>query len=99
MANSDTDLENLNDEQLERRIKVLNVVKLQQDIMKLQQELQSSHEINMATIEKMRVENDKFRAETEKIQKETRFYPMLTLTMGISAIIGGIIASLITKLL
>lgn len=79
------DLENLSDEQLKR-------VKQMLDIAKIQQEINQNHEINMATIAKMK-------AETEKISKETRFYPMLTVYMGLVAIVGGIVASLITKFL
>lgn len=79
------DLENLSDEQLKR-------VKQMLDIAKIQQEINQNHEINMATIAKMK-------AETEKISKETKFYPMLTVYMGLVAIVGGIVASLITKFL
>lgn len=88
----ENELKNLSDEELDRRVKMLNIAKLYQ-------ELQQGHEINMATIEQMRAENDKFRAETAKINKETKFYPMLALTMGLSAVIGGVVAALITKLL
>lgn len=92
MINDIDDLENLSNDELDRRLKMLSITKLQQEI-------QQSHEINMATIEKMRTENDKFRAETAKISKETKFYPMLTFTMGTVAVIGGVVAALITKLL
>lgn len=79
------DLENLSDEQLKR-------VKQMLDIAKIQQEINQNHEINMATIAKMK-------AETEKISKETKFYPMLTISMGLVAVIGGVVAALITKFL
>lgn len=62
------------------------------DIAKIQQEINQNHEINMATIAKMK-------AETETIAKETKFYPMLTFTMGVVAVIGGVVAALVTKLL
>lgn len=79
------DLENLTDDELTRAERMLN-------INKMIQETNQNHEINMATIAKMK-------AETDKINKETKFYPMLTLTMGLSAVIGGVVAALITKLL
>lgn len=62
------------------------------DIAKIQQEINQNHEINMATIAKMK-------AETETIAKETKFYPMLTFAMGVVAVIGGVVAALVTKLL
>ncbi|MDO4223928.1 MAG: hypothetical protein Q4D05_07875 [Acinetobacter sp.] len=86
------DLETATDAELEKMAKILNITKMQLDIAKIQQEINQNHEINMATIEKMK-------AETEKIQKETKFYPMLTFTMGIVAVIGGTVAAVITKLL
>ncbi len=79
------DLENLTDDELTRVERMLN-------INKMIQETNQNHEMNMATIAKMK-------AETEKISKETRFYPMLTVSMGIVAVIGGIVAALITKFL
>lgn len=79
------DLESLTDDELTRIERMLN-------INKMIQETNQNHEINMATIAKMK-------AETDKITKETKFYPMLTLTMGLSAVIGGVVASLIAKLL
>lgn len=79
------DLESLTDDELARIERMLN-------INKMIQETNQNHEINMATIAKMK-------AETDKITKETKFYPMLTLTMGLSAVIGGVVAALITKLL
>lgn len=79
------DLENLTDDELNRIERMLN-------INKMIQETNQNHEINMATIAKMK-------AETDKLNKETKFFPMLTLTMGLSAVIGGVIAALITKLL
>lgn len=79
------DLENLTDDELTRVERMLN-------INKMIQETNQNHEMNMATIAKMK-------AETEKISKETRFYPMLTVSMGIVAVIGGIVAAFITKFL
>lgn len=61
----DDDLNNLSDDELARLEKML-------DIVKLQQEIQNGHEINMATIEKMR-------AETAKMEKEARYYPWVLL--------------------
>lgn len=42
---------------------------------------------------------EKNRAETAKMLKETKFYPILTLTIGLSAVIGAVVAALISKLL
>lgn len=84
------DLEQLTDDELDRRLKMLNITKLQQEI-------QQNHEINMATIEQMRLENDKFRAETAKINKETKYYPMLSIIIALFAVIGGLIVALLQK--
>ena len=83
-------LEQLTDDELDRRLKMLNITKLQQEI-------QQNHEINMATIEQMRLENDKFRAETAKINKETKYYPMLSIIIALFAVIGGLIVALLQK--
>lgn len=47
-------------------------------------------------IEKNRAETAKMLA---KMLKETKFYPILTLTIGLSAVIGAVVAALISKLL
>lgn len=95
----DDDLRNLSDVELERYKKMLDIVKTQQDIVKMQAEMQRSHELNMSTLEQMRIENEKYRAETLKIMKETKYYPGLTIFGATAAVIGGIVAGLITRYL
>lgn len=86
----ESNLESLSDDELDRRLKMLSITKLQQEI-------QQNHEINMATIEKMRTENDKFRAEIAKINKETKFYPMVVFAGfgGLLVALGGFLAKIL----
>lgn len=92
----DDDLDNLSDDELERVQKMLNIAKIQQDIIKSQHDMQQSHNINMATIEKMRAENDKFRAETVKLAKEAKYYPWILLLASMG---GGLVVAIINNLL
>lgn len=82
----DDDLNNLSNDELERLEKMLN-------ILKLQQEINNAHELNLATIEQMRIENDKYRAETAKLNKENKLYPYVIIGCSI---LSGVIAALIT---
>ncbi|ELA08587.1 hypothetical protein MOMA_08496 [Moraxella macacae 0408225] len=61
------------------------------DLERIRQDVAESR----ATVEQMSIANDKFRAEQQKIEKEARFYPYITL---ISAMIGGLVVAVITKL-
>lgn len=99
-------LNELSDDELVRRKKMLDIAKFEQDLeqdrerhrqaqIEAERRYRLEHEASMARIEQMRIENDKFRTETLKLIKETKFYPWIVLLASMS---GGLIVAALTRL-
>ncbi|MFB6350068.1 hypothetical protein ACFBZI_11605 [Moraxella sp. ZJ142] len=106
---NDIDLNELNQQQLEKVKFMLNLYKLQEDITRSQEitaqtratveQMKIQNEKHLAEIEQMRIQNNKLLAEINKTTKETKWFPWLQLIIALatSSVIGGIIGSLATR--
>lgn len=75
--------------------KSLNIAKIYADIEKTSAETARIQ----SEIYKQQSEMDKLRAETLKTQKETQFYPLITVSIAVIALLGVVVGALLNKLL